>query len=351
MWTFFVRRWFLLCLLVILPGGLWLGTQLGPDRIDAVQSAIGGLGASILTALILYLMSVTLDNRQLRAALARPAPVVWAVVVNYGLIPLAAWPLSRIQLTTDFVVGLLVAASVPCTMAAASVWTRKAGGNDAIPLLVTLITNSFCFVLTPLWLHWTLPQGNGGSIELDTGFLMQKLIVSALLPIAVGQATRLVPLLAAAADRRKSLLGNLAQACILTIVLWESIKAGPKISGHASSGAAALALVWGSCILLHCGALGGSLVVAKWFRFDLADQVAVAFAASQKTLPIGVYVAAAVSSAGAPLAVLPMLMYHASQLFIDTAVADHLAVAGASAEPAAVTEQEKTLAETPRRGD
>lgn len=325
--TFLLRRWFLVCLLVILPGGLWLGTRLGPERIDAVQSAVGGLGASILTALILYLMSVTLDSGRLRAALTRPAPVIWAILVNYGLIPLAAWPLSRLQLTPDFAVGLLVAACVPCTMAAASVWTRKAGGNDAVPLLVTLITNSLCFVLTPLWLHWTLPDGDGGSIQLDTGYLMQKLIISALLPIAAGQLTRIVPLFAAAADRRKLLLGNIAQACILTIVLWESIKAGPKVGGNGAGSAAGIALVWGSCILLHCGALAGSLGAGRLFGFDAADQTAVAFAASQKTLPIGVYVAAAVSTAGAPLAVLPMLMYHASQLFIDTAVADHLAAA------------------------
>jgi sodium/bile acid cotransporter 7 len=299
-----------------------------------------------LTALILFLMSVTLDNRQLRSSLARPAPVVWAIVVNYGLIPLAAWPLSRLQLTPDFVVGLLVAASVPCTMAAASVWTRKAGGNDAIPLLVTLITNSLCFALTPLWLQWTLPAVEGGAVQLDTGYLMQKLIVSALLPITAGQLTRLVPLLAVAADRRKVLLGNLAQACILTIVFWESIKAGPKISTSGAGSAAAIALVWGTCILLHCGALAGSLIAARWFRFDVADQAAVAFAASQKTLPIGVYVAAAVSSAGAPLAVLPMLMYHASQLFIDTAVADRLAASGRTQDNSTHGD---SLAETQRR--
>ena len=158
-----------------------------------------------------------------------------------------------LELTPDFVVGLLVAGSVPCTMAAASVWTRKAGGNDAIPLLVTLITNSLCFILTPLWLQWTLPAADGGAIQLDTAYLMQKLIVSALLPITAGQLTRLIPLLAAAADRRKVLLGNLAQGCILTIVLWESIKAGPNVSGNGAGSAAAIALVWGSCILLHCG--------------------------------------------------------------------------------------------------
>ena len=34
-------------------------------------------------------------------------------------------------------IGLMIAVSTPCTLAGASVWTRKAGGNDAVSLLTT----------------------------------------------------------------------------------------------------------------------------------------------------------------------------------------------------------------------
>ena len=52
----------------------------------------------------------------------------------------------------DLAVGLLVAAAAPCTLASAAVWTRRAGGNDAVALMVTIGTNLTCFVVTPLWL-------------------------------------------------------------------------------------------------------------------------------------------------------------------------------------------------------
>ena len=321
------RRWFLVSLLIVIPGGLRLGSALTSAQFAWLEASIPRASTSVLVGVILFLMSVTLDNRRLRASLARPGPVCWATLVTFGFLPLAAWPLSRMQRTVDFQVGLAIAACVPCTMAAASVWTRKAQGNDAVSLLVTLLTNGACFLVTPLWLWFLVPSAVGGdaAIELDTAYLMKKLMISALLPIVLGQVCRLSATCAAFADLRKVPLGVVAQSCILVIVFWESIKAGPKLQdGGSGLGLAAVALVWASCILLHLLAMAAAWWGARAIGFAWDDRVAIAFASSQKTLPIGVYIASSFSDQNAALAVLPMLMYHASQLFIDTAVADRL---------------------------
>jgi sodium/bile acid cotransporter 7 len=83
-------------------------------------------------------------------------------------------------------------------------------------------------------------------------------------------------------------------------------------------------------VAMAFGFLGGHV-----FGFSEANRAAVVFASSQKTLPIGVLIATAANmlgnpnllgpGEGIPFAVFPMLMYHASQLFIDTVVADTLA--------------------------
>jgi solute carrier family 10 (sodium/bile acid cotransporter), member 7 len=62
--------------------------------------------------------------------------------------------------------------------------------------------------------------------------------------------------------------------------------------------------------------LGATL--ARRFGFDRNDTIAVGFSGSQKTLTVGIYLALAVS----PLAILPMVAYHAAQLVIDTLIAD-----------------------------
>ena len=67
----------------------------------------------------------------------------------------------RLQLAPDFSFGLMIAASAPSTMAAASVWTRRAKGNDAVSLLVTILTNGFCFLVTPAWLVLATAAGIG----------------------------------------------------------------------------------------------------------------------------------------------------------------------------------------------
>jgi len=61
------------------------------------------------------------------------------------------------------------------------------------------------------------------------------------------------------------------------------------------------------------------LYAARAFRLTQPDKIAVMFAGSQKTLMVGAYLAMSVG----PLAILPMVAYHAVQLLIDTLVADH----------------------------
>ena len=56
---------------------------------------------------------------------------------------------------------LVIAAAVPSTVASAAVWTRRAGGNEIVALIVTVVTNSLCFLVTPLWV--LLATGRSGA--------------------------------------------------------------------------------------------------------------------------------------------------------------------------------------------
>src|SRR5690606_23500234 len=138
MLEFLQKRWFLLCILLLIPGGLALGYALSPAAIDTLTAPID---PRLTTAVVLFLMSFSLNSSQLWNAFRAPGPVLWATAVNYAAIPLMGILFMRWQTIADFRYGLMIAAAVPCTMAAASVWTRKAGGNDAVSLLVTVATN------------------------------------------------------------------------------------------------------------------------------------------------------------------------------------------------------------------
>jgi hypothetical protein len=59
-----------------------------------------------------------------------------------------------------------------------------------------------------------------------------------------------------------------------------------------------------------------------------ADAIAVGFSGSQKTLMVGLEIAIA-----SQLSILPMITFHAGQLFIDTLIADRLGGAGVKKMP------------------
>jgi sodium/bile acid cotransporter 7 len=333
---FLQRRWFLLALLLLIITGHQLGVH-APASVDGViKPLFNNQSKAWLVAVILFCMSITLDGRRFRHAIMRPLPVLWAIAVNAIAIPLAVSLLLPLQLSPDFAAGLLIAASVPCTLAAASVWTRRAGGNDAVSLLVTLLTNGACVVYTPIWLQLFADS----AALLDLQDMMRQLFLTALLPTLLGQLARLIPACASAADWLKIPLGVAAQCGVLIIVFVSACDGGSRMSadgaatasGAAAPSAAALGVVAGSCVALHLGAMGLALFGARLLRLERPDAIAIAFAASQKTLPIGVLIATDPGSFGAtyPWAVFPMLIYHTLQLFIDTAIADRMRSRGAA---------------------
>ena len=71
---------------------------------------------------------------------------------------------------------------------------------------------------------------------------------------------------------------------------------------------------------VHVALLVIGFALSRTFGFMRPDAIAVGFSGSQKTLMVGAYLALAIG----PLAILPMVAYHAAQLIVDTLVADWL---------------------------
>lgn len=327
MFRFLRHHWFIVSVCVIVPAGFFIGRGMTPEEIDHLDRQYGSMASRVLAGAILFLMSFTLDSRKIADAIRAPRAVLWASLVNAGFIPLLAWPLMQLQPIADFRIGLMIAASVPCTMAAASMWTRSAGGNDAISLLVTTLTNGLCFLVAPFWLG----IASGESLNLAAGGMILPLVLFSFVPIVIGQLARVVPMFARFSDRRRTLFTNIAQACIALQILWVCIVAGRRVSDGVSEGDRdgwiAAGIAWGSCIALHVAGLILGAAGGKWFGYPREDRIAAAFAASQKTLPIGILIASdpkLLGRLGLPFAVFPMLMYHVTQLVIDTIIVEFI---------------------------
>jgi sodium/bile acid cotransporter 7 len=317
MLSFLRQRWFLLALVAALWAGLaWP---------DVMKPLVRWLPGEALVASTTFIMALPLETAALWMAARRPGPAWLATLLNSGVAPPLGWLAGR-MLPADLATGMIVATSVPCTLATASVFTRRAGGNDAVSFLVTIITNLACFLVVPAW-FWLLVSGESNAdirqAEIDYGEIALGLIALVVLPIVVAQCLRQVRSIGSWAARHKHSLSLVAQVGVLLMVLVGAVDCGHRL-GAASNGSALssdsiVAMIF-AVTLVHVTLLLLGFGLSKALGFVRADAIPVAFAGSQKTLMVGAYLALAVG----PLAILPMVAYHAAQLIIGTLLADWL---------------------------
>ena len=306
----FRRRWFLLFLVLSLAFGFGMP---GP-----LQRIADGIPRDVVAAVVLFLMALPLDASSIWQSVRRPQGVLLAVVICYGLLPLVAWAMSW-TLPQDLAVGLMIAATVPSTLASAAVWTRHAGGNDVICLQVTSITYLMCTLAMPWWLL----QTTGQSVDIDAHAMTVKLATLVVLPTLAGQLARLIPHVAAWSSRNKARLSTIAQLGIVAIIFVGSVKGGVNIRLGPSVGVLVWCVLITAVVVLHVSMLAAGHVIGGLIGLSREDRIAVGFSGSQKTLMIGIYVAVGFY-ADLALAMLPMIIYHMFQLLFDTLVADRL---------------------------
>jgi solute carrier family 10 (sodium/bile acid cotransporter), member 7 len=100
-----------------------------------------------------------------------------------------------------------------------------------------------------------------------------------------------------------------------------------------------------ACLVLHGAGVASGWYGSRALRLPRADAIAVAIAGSQKTLPIGLMIVATpgLLAAPAPFVTFPLLVFHAGQLLMDSALAEQWAAAAAhpTAQSSQLAEAEK----------
>jgi sodium/bile acid cotransporter 7 len=304
------RNWFLLSLLVAMVCG-----YLFAPGLQAIEESTWLRQLIVFT--VMFAMSLPLESHQIGRVVRHPTAPLLASMLNLGLAPLCAWPLVGL-LGSELGPGLIVAAATPSTLASASVMTRRAGGNDAVSLMATLITNGVCFVVTPLWVR-LLTASEG--ITFAVGPIVLELALIVILPMALAQGIRQWPRCAQWSIRHKIQLGVYAQCGVAAMVMFGIASLTLRVSGSAAIDLTLVKIVAAglAVIGLHLGLLWIGWRLARVCGLSREDQIAVGFSASQKTLMVGLSAALQIG-----LSVIPLIMYHILQLLIDTVVANRL---------------------------
>ena len=256
-------------------------------------------------------------------------------ILSFVVFPCAVlathWPFDSAadgQLT----VGLYALAAVPTTISSCVVFTSLAGGNSAAAMFNAVLGNVLGIVVSP-FVFLLLARAGAVELRVDKLGILLKIGALVLLPFAAGQLARLR--FHRFAEARRPVFRRVNSSAILLVVylafcgLFSRGSSGLRTAHFVGLGIYATLLN-----LLMLAVAGG---VARLARFGREERTAVLFAASQKTLAMGLPLTIAFCEQSPHLAVeivaLPLIFYHAIQLVVGSFVIERLRDAASGGGP------------------
>ena len=234
--------------------------------------------------------------------------------VAFPLAALIAGPLAARVLEPSQYLGLLFLCCLPSTVQSCIAFTSVGRGNVPAAACAASASNVLGVFITPL-LSGLLLSRQGGVSPGAVG----SIVVLLLVPFVVGQLAR--PWLAQWLGRRRTLLTTVDRGAILLMIysafsqavaggVWQRIS--PKD----------LAFVVVTCAVLLAAVMALAVFAARRLRFTTADEVAIVFCGSTKSMVTGMPMANVLfPGAQAGLLMIPLIVFHQMQLLVCAVVA------------------------------
>lgn len=293
--------------------------QLGP-----VCTRYHVLDIAIFTSFLIT--GLMLQTRAIGRELRRIVPVTMSAISCFVFFPAMAFALAKLVWPNDpaLVIGVAIVAVAPATIASGIILTQVAHGNVPLGIFICIATNTLAIFTIPVSLSFLLHSQN--DIQLPVAKMIRDLLVLILLPTVIGQIVR-IPI-RDTLPKYKKVFSIFSQIVVLMILFNAVANATDnllQLGGRLISVVAFVFLLHGLAMLMNYG-------LSRLLRFDRPSTTAFTILASQKTITVSFIVASRYFSAW-PLAVIPAIVYHVSQLTIDMLVAHRLRVLAERADP------------------
>ena len=240
---------------------------------------------------------------------------------TFVLFPLLGLAISQVGvLPPTLAAGVLFLSCLPSTVQSSIAFTSIARGNVAAAVVAASASNLFGIFITPLLvglLMHTQGDASGGWKS------VQDIIVQLVLPFIAGQLAR--PLVGPWIDKHKKLIGYVDRGSILLVVYSAFSEAVVGGIWHKISPLTLLILLAVNGTLLAI-VLAATTFGARAMGFDPADEKAITFCGSKKSLATGVPMAGILfPGPTAGVIVLPLMIFHQIQLMACSVIAQHYA--------------------------
>jgi sodium/bile acid cotransporter 7 len=276
----------------------------------------------LIIALLFFLHGAKLSREAVVAGLTHWRLHLVILAATFALFPLlglAAMRLPSAILPPTLAAGVLFLCCLPSTVQSSIAFTSVARGNVAAAVCAASASNLFGIFITPVLVAVTLGvRGTGSPIGEAESIALQLLA-----PFVAGQIARIW--IADWMKRHSGLVGLVDRGSILLVVYGAFSEAVVRGIWQEVSVVQILLLI------VVCGALlaivlGITVLASRRLGFDKADEIAIVFCGSKKSLATGVPMAGILfPPASVGMIVLPVMLFHQLQLMACAIIAQRYA--------------------------
>jgi sodium/bile acid cotransporter 7 len=207
--------------------------------------------------------------------------------------------------------GALIIGAAPVTVASGTVMTAMAGGNVPLSLFICVLGNFGAIFTIPFMLNLILAFDNT-AIQLPVLQMLMGLTLKVLLPTIIGQVLR--PRVKHRLPPHRAKISIFNQCIVLLIILNALASSTDSILNVGPMLFTVLVFMIG----LHVFMLVFNQYLARFIGLDLPSIAAFTIHTSQKTLTVSYLVWAGYFAAAYPMALIPAIVYHLTQMIMDT---------------------------------
>lgn len=300
-----------------------------PARGEAAHALGWVTNAAI--ALLFFLHGARLPRHEIIAGATNwrlHLVILASTFVLFPILGLAMGPALSPLLTRELYLGLLFVCVLPSTVQSSIAFTSIARGNVPAAVCAATLSNLIGILLTPVLVGVIMNLQSGG-VSLSG---IWKIVLQLFMPFVAGQALR--PWLGRWVVRNRRLIGFTDRGTILLVVytafseavvqgIWRQLP---------PSRLALLVVVDGVLLAIVLAATTG---ISRLLRFSRADEAAIVFCGSKKSLASGAPMAQVLFAGPlVGMTMLPLMIFHQMQLMVCAALARRYARIGAGEEAA-----------------
>ncbi|MFI8378902.1 bile acid:sodium symporter family protein [Leeuwenhoekiella sp. NPDC079379] len=306
--------------IILVIGLAYFIPQWGTEESAIPINTISAIGIS----LIFFFYGVKLSPSKLRAGLSNYKLHLLVQASTFLIFPLLILlfrPLIQNEEQETIWLAFFFLAALPSTVSSSVVMVSLAKGNIPSAIFNASISGLIGILITPLWMGLFI---DAAETEFNFTEIYVKLIVQIILPVVLGMF--LQRYLGDFVQRHSSKL-TLFDKSIILLIIYKSFAESFAENLFSSVSILDLLALFGGVLVLFVLVFLITGIMSKLLDFSIEDRITAQFCGTKKSLVHGTVFSKILfgNMAGLGLILLPLMLFHASQIMIISAIASRYA--------------------------